>query len=152
MPSSSRRDWEPAIDPRVMKVEQNKVRGDRTMWLGITSLATFLLLAMPTLADSCVFSAAPPFQLSSDAVDWAMQIGSGTSCTRGLKFGPINISDVKLIAPPQSGQVAIKGPSFSYTAKPDFQGEDDFILRVSGTNVRMRGVSDIKVTVSVISK
>jgi hypothetical protein len=29
---------------------------------------------------------------------------------------------------------------------------DDFILRVSGTNVRMRGVSDIKVTVSVISK
>jgi hypothetical protein len=38
----------------------------------------------------------------------------------------MNISDVKLIAPPQSGQVAIKGPSFSYTAKPDFQGEDDF--------------------------
>jgi hypothetical protein len=122
------------------------------MWLGITSLATLLLFAMPALADSCIFSAAPPFQLSSDAVDWAMQIGSGASCTRGLKFGPINISDVKLIAHPQSGQVAIKGPSFSYTAKPDFQGEDDFMLRVSGTNVRMRGVSDIKVTVSVISK
>jgi hypothetical protein len=64
----------------------------------------------------------------------------------------MNISDVKLIAPPQSGQVAIKGPSFSYTAKPDFQGEDDFTLRVSGTLVRMRGVSDVKVTVSVVSK
>jgi hypothetical protein len=122
------------------------------MWLGISSLATLLLFAMPALADSCIFSAAPPFQLSSDAVDWTMQIGSGASCTRGLKFGPVNISDVKLIAPPQSGQVAIKGPSFSYTAKPDFQGEDDFTLRVSGTNVRMRGVSDIKVTISVISK
>ena len=106
------------------------------MWLGISSLATLLLFAMPALADSCIFSAAPPFQLSSDAVDWTMQIGSGTSCTRGLKFGPINIRDVKLMAPPQSGQVAIKGPSFSYTAKPDFQGEDDFTLRVSGTNVR----------------
>jgi Bacterial Ig domain len=64
----------------------------------------------------------------------------------------MNISEVKLIAPPQSGQVAIQGPSFSYTAKPDFQGEDEFTLRVSGTNVRMRGVSDVKVTVSVVSK
>src|SRR5207237_2978744 len=103
------------------------------MWLGISSSAILLLFAMPAVADSCIFSAAQPFQLSSDAVNWTMQIGSGTSCTRGLKFGPINISGVKLIAPPQSGQVAIKGP---YTAKPDFQGEDDFILRVSGTNVR----------------
>jgi hypothetical protein len=122
------------------------------MWLGINSLATLLLLAVPALADSCIFSASPPFQLSSDAVDWTMQIASGRSCTRGLKLGPMNISDVKLIAPPQSGQVTIKGPSFSYTAKPDFQGEDDFTLRVSGTRVRMGGVSDVKVSVSVVSK
>ena len=122
------------------------------MWLGINSSATLLLLAVPALADSCIFSASPPFQLSSDAVDWTMQIASGRSCTRGLKLGPMNISDVKLIAPPQSGQVTIKGPSFSYTAKPDFQGEDDFTLRVSGTRVRMGGVSDVKVSVSVVSK
>jgi Bacterial Ig domain len=122
------------------------------MWLGINSLATLLLLAVPALADSCIFSASPPFQLSSDAVDWTMQIASGRSCTRGLKLGPMNISDVKLIAPPQSGQVTIKGPSFSYTAKPDFQGEDDFTLRVSGTRVRVGGVSDVKVSVSVVSK
>jgi hypothetical protein len=111
------------------------------MWLGINSLATLLLLALPALADSCIFSASPLFN-SSDAVDWTMQIASGRSCTRGLKLGSMNISDVKLIAPPQSGQVAIK----------DFQGEDDFTLRVSGTLVRMRGVSDVKVTVSVVSK
>jgi hypothetical protein len=122
------------------------------MWLGINFLATLLLLAVPALADSCIFSASPPYQLSSDTVDWTMQIASGRSCTRGLKLGPVNISDVKLIAPPQSGQVAIKGPSFSYIAKPDFQGEDDFILRVSGTIVRMRGASDLKITVSVVSK
>jgi len=122
------------------------------MWLGISSLATLLLFAMPALADSCIFSAAPPFQLSSDAVDWTMQIGSGTSCTRGLKFGPINISEVKLVAPPQSGQVAIKGPSFSYTAKAGFQGQDEFTFQVSGTMVRMAGVSDVKVTVSVVDK
>ena len=74
------------------------------------------------------FSAAPPFKLSSDKVDWAMQIASGRSCTRGLKLGPMNINEVKVIASPKSGQLATKGPSFSYTAKPDFEGQDDFTL------------------------
>jgi hypothetical protein len=124
----------------------------RTMWLGITSSAALLLFTVSAFADSCIFSAAPPFQLRSDAVDWTMQIASGTSCTRGLKLGPITISDVKLIASPPSGQVVIKGPAFSYTAKPDFQGQDDFTLQVSGTMVRIPGVSDIKVTVSVVAK
>ena len=122
------------------------------MWLGITSSATILLFAMPAFADSCLFSASPPFQLSSDTVEWTMQIASGTTCTRGLKLGPVNIIGVKLIAPPPFGQVAIKGPSFSYTAKPDFQGQDDFTLQVSGTMIRMAGVSEVKVTVSVVDK
>jgi Bacterial Ig domain len=122
------------------------------MWLVITSSAGLLLFTVSALADACVFSAAPPFQLKSDAVDWAMQIASGTSCTRGLKLGPMTVSDVKVAAPPQSGQIVIKGPGFSYTAKPDFQGQDVFTLQVSGTMVRIAGVSDIKVTVSVVSK
>ena len=122
------------------------------MRLGITSSAALLLFTVSALADACIFSTAPPFQLRSDAVDWTMQIASGTSCTRGLKLGPITISDVKLIASPPSGQVVIKGPAFSYTAKPDFQGQDDFTLQVSGTMVRIPGVSDIKVTVSVVAK
>src|SRR4051812_1162428 len=57
------------------------------MWLGIISSATVLLFAVPAFADGCLFSAAPPFQLSSDAVEWTMQIASGTTCTRGLKIG-----------------------------------------------------------------
>jgi Bacterial Ig domain len=122
------------------------------MWLGITSSAALLFFTVSAFADSCIFSAAPPFQLRSDAVDWTMQIASGTSCTRGLKLGPITVSDVKLIASPQSGQVVIKGPAFSYTAKPDFQGQDDFTLQVSGTMVRIPGVSDIQVTISVVAK
>ena len=69
-----------------------------------------------------------------------------------LKLRLINIKDVKLIDPPQSGKVEIKGPSFSYTAKADFQGQDEFTVRVSGTMVRIAGVSDIKVTVSVVDK
>ena len=122
------------------------------MWLGIISSATMLLFVVPAFADSCLFSAAPPFQLSSDAVEWTMQIASGTTCTRGLKLGSTNIKDVKLITPPQSGKVDIQGPSFSYTAKADFQGQDEFTVQVSGTVVRIAGVSDVKVTVSVVDK
>jgi len=125
---------------------------EHTMWLGILSSATMLLFAVPAFADSCLFSAAPPFQLSSDAVEWTMQIASGTTCTRGLKLGSTNIKDVKLIAPPQSGKVDIQGPSFSYTAKADFQGQDEFTVQVSGTVVRIAGASDVKVTVSVVDK
>jgi hypothetical protein len=126
--------------------------GDSTMWPGIIFSVTMLFLPAPAFADSCLFSAAPPFRLSSDTVEWTMQIASGRTCTRGLKLGPTNITAVKLIAPPQSGKVVIEGPSFSYAAKADFQGQDEFTVQVSGTAVRIAGVSEIKVTVSVVDK
>jgi hypothetical protein len=81
-----------------------------------------------------------------------MQIASGMTCTHGLKLGPTNITAVKLIASPQSGKVDIKGPSFSYAAKADFQGQDEFTVQVTGTVIRIAGVSDVKVTVSVVDK
>jgi hypothetical protein len=122
------------------------------MWrLGLVSSVT-IFFAVPAFADSCLFSDAPPFQLSSDAVEWSMQIASGATCTRGLKIRSANVKDVKLIAPPQSGRVDIKGPSFSYTAKPDFRGQDQFIVQVSGTMVRIAGVSDVKVKVLVVDQ
>jgi Bacterial Ig domain len=122
------------------------------MWFGIISSAAMLFLAAPAFADSCLFSATPPFRLNSDTVEWTMQIASGSTCTHGLKLGSTNITAVKLIAPPQSGKVDIKGPSFSYAAKADFQGQDEFTVQVSGTVIRIAGVSDVKVTVSVVDK
>jgi hypothetical protein len=122
------------------------------MRLSIISSAAILFYAGPALADACLFSAAPPFQLNSDAVEWTMQIASGTTCIRGLKIGPANVTDVEVTAPPESGRVEIKGPSFSYSAKEDFEGQDDFTLHVSGTIIRKAGVSDIRVIVSVVPK
>jgi Bacterial Ig domain len=78
-----------------------------------------------------------------------MQIVSGRSCVRGLNYGAVIIDDVKLVSPPQSGQVTLTGPGFSYTAKPNFQGQDAFTLQVSGSMVRIRGSSEIKVLVTV---
>ena len=78
-----------------------------------------------------------------------MQIASGKTCTKGLKYGSVTISNLKLTAPPEFGKVTVQGPGFSYTAKPDFEGQDAFIIQVTGTMVRMTGTSDIQVTVSV---
>lgn len=108
-----------------------------------------VLFATPAIADTCIISNASRFQLNSDAVEWSMQIVSGRSCIRGLNFGPVIVDDVKLVSPPQSGKVALVGPGFSYTAKPNFHGQDAFTLQVSGSMVRIRGTSEIKVLVSV---
>jgi len=88
-------------------------------------------------ADECLISG-PRYQLKSDTVDWNMRIRSSQSCIRGVRFANVTIANLKLISPPQSGQVTLLGPAFSYAAKSDFQGEDSFAVEVSGT---INGVS-----------
>ncbi len=61
-------------------------------------------------------------------------------------------STVELISRPQSGQVTVLGPGFSYKAKADYQGPDAFTLRVSGTLMRKQGTSEIQVIVDVEKK
>ena len=61
-------------------------------------------------------------------------------------------STVELISRPQSGQVTVSGPGFSYKAKADYQGPDAFTLRVSGTLMRKQGTSEIQVIVDVEKK
>jgi hypothetical protein len=89
------------------------------------------------------------YQLKSDTVDWTMQTSSGQSCIRGLRHARVTIETAKLISPPQSGQVKLLGPGFSYTAKSDFEGQDSFTIQVSGMLNRIRGSSDIRIIVSV---
>src|SRR5262249_8015442 len=74
---------------------------------------------------------------------------SGQSCIRGLRHNRVTIDTAKLISPPQSGQVKLLGPGFSYTAKSDFEGQDSFTIRVSGMLNGIRGSSDIRIIVSV---
>ena len=89
------------------------------------------------------------YQLKSDTVDWTMQTSSGQSCIRGLRHNRVTIDTAKLISAPQSGQVKLLGPGFSYTAKSDFEGQDSFTIQVSGTLNGIRGSSDIRIIVSV---
>lgn len=57
---------------------------------------------------------------------------------------------VSLVSPPQSGQVTLIGPGFSYTAKSDFHGEDSFVVGVSGSKNKTSGFSTIRIVVFVV--
>src|SRR5262245_28549651 len=120
------------------------------MWSsGATLLALLLVFVRPALGDPCVLTVGSLYQLKSDAVDWTMQTSSGQSCIGGLRHSRVTIVTAKLISPPQSGQVKLLGPGFSYTAKSDFEGQDSFTIQVSGMLNGIRGSSDIRIIVSV---
>jgi hypothetical protein len=100
-------------------------------------------------AQSCtVFG--PRYNLIGDTVGWAMKIGSGSSCVRGVRFSNVEFQSLELVSPPRSGQIALQGSGFRYAAKADFRGEDSFSLEVLGAIYKTRGSSTIHVTVSVI--
>jgi hypothetical protein len=100
-------------------------------------------------ANQC-FTNGPRYRLESDTVEWRMKIRSSESCLRGVRFSYVWNATVSLISPPQSGEVAVIGPGFSYTAKSDFHGEDSFVVGVSGSKNKTSGFSTIRVVVSVV--
>src|ERR1700719_1382245 len=68
-------------------------------------------------ASACIVTS-PHYQLTSDNVDWSIKIGSGQTCVRGLRYGGVVLETVKLLSPPQSGEVKLLGPGFFYKARP----------------------------------
>ncbi len=99
-------------------------------------------------AQTCV-TQAPRYALTSDTVDWSIQVASGQSCVRGLRLGNVVVEKVSLTTPPKSGNVRLEGPGFRYTANSGFHGEDSFMVEVSGLAGKVRGTSTIRVVVSV---
>jgi hypothetical protein len=61
-----------------------------------------------------------------------MTIGTGRSSIRGVRFSNIQFESLKLISPPQSGEVVLRGSGFIYSPKPSFNGRDQFVLLVIG--------------------
>jgi hypothetical protein len=93
----------------------------------------------------------PRYQLQSDTVEWQMSARSGETCRRGVRFKLIANPTIKVVAPPEFGTLTLQGPSFSYTARPDFHDQDSFTIEVSGFIGHDTGDSFIHVTVSNIA-
>jgi hypothetical protein len=109
-------------------------------------------LALPVAsADSCLVSS-PRYQLVMDTVSWAIRVRSGKTCISSFRFNDIANQSVKLVSPPQAGQVKLRGGTFLYTAKPDFEGQDSFTVVVSGSIEKTPGNSTIRIAVSVVGE
>ena len=111
------------------------------------ALLAFLSVGIPTASANTCLLDGPRYLLKSDTVDWSMRIASGQNCIRGIRFSNVVVEALTLVTPPHSGELRLLGPGFSYTAMSTFQGEDSFVLAVSGMADRMRGASTIRVVV-----
>jgi hypothetical protein len=109
----------------------------------------FSATIQPVSATECITSGVR-YHLASDTVEWRMQIRSGETCVRGMRFGNVANIKISLTSAPRFGDVTLLGPAFSYTAKPDFQGEDSFVLGLSGIANRVSGKSTIRILVSIV--
>jgi hypothetical protein len=98
-------------------------------------------------ANPCLVGG-PPYQLRSDTVEWQMSTRAGETCRRGVRFKLISNPMIKVISSPHFGNLTLQGPSFSYTAGPDFHDQDSFAIEVSGFIGNTNGSSTIHVTVS----
>jgi photosystem II stability/assembly factor-like uncharacterized protein len=138
---------------------REKGRDEKMKPSWIACLISLTLISSGLRAASaipCVVSG-PRYGLVADTVDWSMKIGSGRNCARDFRFNTalstspakVVVENVKLVSPPQSGQVTIEGSGFSYSAKSDFQGKDSFAVAVSGANNGKPGSSTIRIDVSV---
>ena len=114
------------------------------MWLVINFVGA-LLVTSPASADLCVFSLMPAYALKSDAVNWELQIASGKTCTKGLKYGSVPISNVKLNSPAGVrqghcagtrifiyGKTRFRGAGRLHHSSHGHDGQDDGNIRYSG--------------------
>src|SRR3974377_1654375 len=100
--------------------------------LGVDSLLLLLSLGVrAACASECVISG-PQYRPQSDTVEWQMNIASGQSCIRGIRFSNVINPAITIISPPKFGQLTLLRPAFSYAAKSDFRGEDFFTFGVAG--------------------
>jgi hypothetical protein len=98
------------------------------MWrLADAFLSLIFLGILSTLADACVLKGAR-YQLASDTVRWPIELSSGETCVRGVRFNTVVINKLMVASAPQTGHVTLQGTGFSYKVATDFQGHDFFVL------------------------
>jgi len=91
-----------------------------------------------------------PYRLSADIVEWSMTVAPGETCLRGLRLRDVTLDSLQLVSAPRSGHVTLQGLGLSFAADKNFQGEDLFIVALSGTRGGQRGQSTMRIAVSVL--
>jgi|ERR1700687_5421388 len=114
----------------------------------ILALVSAFLFATAIAGGNCLLYP-EPFRLRSDTVHWSMKINSGAECIQGLRWSTILIDNISIVEQPKLGRLALQGPSFRYFSNPGAHGADSFKLSITGTSLRLNGISFIEADVTV---
>jgi len=134
----------PRAIQRLMQRSSAKILSARRAHLVLSALL-LLSESQGAHANQC-FINGPQYRMELDTVEWRMKIRGSENCLHGVRFSYVWNATVGLVSPPQFGEGTLIGP----TAKSDFQGEDSFVVGVSGSKNKACGFSTIRVLVSVV--
>lgn len=115
----------------------------------------FLVLAESRAIAICTL-VGPPYRFASETVDWSMRIFGGENCVRDFNLSgalpsspdKLKVENLRVVALPEQGHVAIQGSKLSYISSHEFHGNDSFILEVSGVIDGVHGISKIRISIS----
>ena len=125
-----------------MKTTKRNAVSIRAIWSALLVLSLGIPAANATV---CVISG-PQYQLQSDTVEWRLNIRNGQSCISGIRQWRVANPVIKVVSLPRVGNLAVQGPSFTYTAG---MNGDSFDIEVSGFTNGGNGTSTIRVVVSI---
>jgi hypothetical protein len=60
-----------------------------------------------------------------------MRLARGRNCTHGVRYANVEFEDLAIASMPRFGRVALLGSGFTFAAKDDYRGDDQFTLTVS---------------------
>jgi hypothetical protein len=108
-----------------------RAAGVLCIWLSI--------VCSPAFAATCWL---PPMRpLPDQTIQRDMLVVSGKRCSLVVILSPGPMPSVRLIAPPRSGRVSIRGGRITYAARPGYVGDDHFIFAREGINAMYRRVT-----------
>jgi hypothetical protein len=97
------------------------------------------IVCSPAFAASCWLPLVRP--LANQTVKRDMLVVSGKRCSLVVLLSPGPMYSVRLIAPPRSGRISIRGGRITYVSHPGYLGDDHFIFAREGTDPMYRPVT-----------
>jgi len=97
------------------------------------------IFCSPAFAATCWLPPVRP--LANQTIQRDMLVVSGKRCSLVVILSPGPMPSVRLIAPPRSGRVSIRGGRITYVSSPRYVGDDHFIFAREGMDAMYRPVT-----------
>ena len=111
------------------------------------SLSVFVLLAASIEAEACSVQRYS-FSWGSDTRT-TVTVGTGQLCGSNLRIETGAIESISIVRAPANGTARASANRWEYRSRLGFQGQDEFMVALTGHGARGRGTTNIVVSVNV---